>query len=176
MRRVSCAPCWRWITRWRTGSWGTGTIWSTCGTTPLAPRSSTSTRETARSCSRSRPWTPPRTERRSLRFERLFVVLYLWWTSMRFEFVWFLTLLSPCRWCLRPISSQGFISPSRPCSRFTLKVLNLPWGLARGENWWWIMKHLFLQNNMHSWNVHYRDRKRTVRKSFILGSFISCLF
>ncbi len=38
--------------------------------------------------------------------------------------LWVLTLLCLCRWCLRPISSQAFISPSRPCSLCTLKVMN----------------------------------------------------
>lgn len=90
------------------------------------------------------------------------IVLYLWWSSLRFVLMWFICnpLFPPCRWCLRPISSQGFISPSRPCSRFTLKVLNLPMGFSQRQELVMITKRLILYNNMHWWNVHYRDRKR----------------
>ena len=67
MRRASCAPCWRSTTPWRMASYATGMTCVTSGTTRLAQRSSTSNPKTARSFSQSRPWTPPRTGRRSLR-------------------------------------------------------------------------------------------------------------
>ena len=71
-RPASCAPCWKSTTPWRTASSGTGMTWSTCGTTPSAQRSSTSTPATARSCWPSPPWTPPRTAKKSLRY------IYVW--------------------------------------------------------------------------------------------------
>lgn len=76
-RPVSCAPCWRSITPWRTASLGTGTTWNTCGTTPSAQRSSISTLATARSCWPNLPWIPPRTVRKSSRFVEMNVCLQL---------------------------------------------------------------------------------------------------
>lgn len=71
-RPASCAPCWRSTTPWRTASSGTGTTWSTCGTTPSAQRSSALILATARSCWPSRQWTQPRTVKKSLRYVEIY--------------------------------------------------------------------------------------------------------
>lgn len=85
MRRVSCAPCWRWTTRWRMALWGTGMTWNTCGTTLLVHRNLTLTHGTARFSSPSLPWIPPKTVRRSLRYAHCPIKCYTGITSLSSE-------------------------------------------------------------------------------------------
>lgn len=133
-RPASCAPCWRWTTPWRTASSGTGTTWSTCGTTPSAQRNSTSAHATVKSYWRSRQWTQPRTEKRSSRWvtqesnvtDVSLIVCTVIFMSLRF----FFSVCFCSRWCLKRTSSQEFISPSRPSSHSTLKV-----GLCSQHYW-----------------------------------------